>query len=72
MYTLTTNNEYLYYDPILAAMSILHTYVVHDLNDLVSYALFTVHEQDSVILVPIKFLIKPFSSSLASHSDGVF
>ena len=72
MHTLTTNNEYLYCDPILAAMSILNTYVVHNLNDLDSYALFTVHEQDSVMLAPIKFLKKPFYSSLASHSDGIF
>ena len=72
MYTLTTNNDYLYCDLILAAMSILNTYVLHDLNDLVSYALFTVHERDSIILAPIKFLKKPFYSSLASHSNGIF
>ena len=49
MYTLTTDNKHHCWDSILAAMSVLNTYVVHDLNSLDAYTLHTVHEQDSVV-----------------------
>ena len=35
--------------PILAAVSILNTYVAHDLNGLGTYNPFTVHEQDTIV-----------------------
>ena len=37
------------WDPIHAAVSILNTYVVLDLNGLDAYTLCTLHEQDSVV-----------------------
>ena len=40
IYTITTNNKHQYWDPMLAAVSILNTYVVHDLNGLNSYTYF--------------------------------
>ena len=43
------NNKCRHWDPILAAVSILNTFVVHDLNGLDAYTLCTVHEQDPVM-----------------------
>ena len=34
---------------ILADVSVVNVYIVHELNGLDSYALCTVHEQDSVV-----------------------
>ena len=44
-----TNNKHKHLDPILAAVSVLNTYVVHDLNSLDAYTSCTVHKQDSVV-----------------------
>ena len=53
MYTLTTYNIHQGWDPILAAMSVLITYIFHYnqlyLKGLDTYTSCTVHEQDSVI-----------------------
>ena len=43
---LTTNNKHQHWDSILAAVSVLNMYVVHDLNSLDAYTLCMVHEQD--------------------------
>ena len=48
-YTFITNNKHQHWDLILAAMSILNAYIIHDLNGLDSYTSYTVHEQDSVV-----------------------
>ena len=48
MYTLTTNNKHQCWDLILAAVALLNTHVVHDLNCLDASTSCTVHEQDSV------------------------
>ena len=44
-YTLTTNNKRQDWDLILAAMSVLNTYIVLDLNGLDTYTLCTVHNR---------------------------
>ena len=43
------NNKCQHWDLILPAVSVLNTYVVHDLNSLDANTLCTVHEQDSVM-----------------------
>ena len=50
MYILTTDNKCQHWDTIFAAVSALNTYIVHDLNGLDAYTLFTVHEQDSMVI----------------------
>ena len=51
MYTLTTNCKRQCWDPIVAAVSVLYTYVDHDLmNGLDPYTLGTKHEQDLVVV----------------------
>ena len=45
----TTNNKHQHWDSILAAVSVLNTYVVHDLYSLDAYTLCMVHEQDLVL-----------------------
>ena len=40
---------YQYWDLILAAVSVLNMYIVHDLNSLDTYTLCTVHEQHSLV-----------------------
>ena len=50
MYTLTIDNKHQCWDSILAAVSVLNTYVVHDLSSLDAYTLCTVHEQDVVVV----------------------
>ena len=49
MYTPTTNKRK-HWDPILAAVSVLNMYVVHDLNGLNAYTSCTMLEQDSVVV----------------------
>ena len=49
MYMLTTKNKYQHWDLILSALSVLNTYVVHDLNGLDAYTLCAMHEQESVV-----------------------
>ena len=49
MYTLITNNKHQHWDLIFAAVYILNTCVVHDLNGLDAYTLCTVHEHDSMV-----------------------
>ena len=49
MYALTTNNKHQHWDPILAVVSILNTYIVHDLNSLDTYTLYIMHEWDSIV-----------------------
>ena len=43
------DNKHQRWDPILTSVSVLNTYVVHDLNGLDAYILCIVHEQDSVV-----------------------
>ena len=73
MYTLTTYKRQRW-DPILAAVSVLNTYIIHDdqlcLNGLDTYALCTVHEQDSVVAKHKRIIVTAFAFAACHSGNG--
>ena len=73
MYTLTTYKCH-HWDPILAALSVLYTYVIHDdqlcLNGLDTYVFCTVHEQDSVVAKHKRMIVTVFAFAACHSGNG--
>ena len=62
------------WDPILAALPVLNTYIIHDdqlfLNGLDTYVLCTVHEQDSVVAKHKRMIVTAFAFAACHSVNG--